>query len=52
MGAVGWKAASFTDPWCPGSLYSRLRELASQMLTILSALPAATCQASHTVCRR
>lgn len=47
MGWVGWNVASFTAPWCPGSLYSRLRLLASQMLTILSALPDATCTADR-----
>ena len=42
MGSVGWKVASFTEPWWPGSLYSRRRVFASQMYTIRSALPAVT----------
>ena len=43
IGSLGWNATSFTLPLWPGSLYSSLRDDASQMYTLRSDDPAVTC---------
>lgn len=40
IGSVGWKPTSFTDPACPGNLYSIRRDVVSQMYRYLSPEPA------------
>ena len=42
MGSLGWNTASLTLPLWPGSLYSSLRDAASQMYTERSEEPAVT----------
>lgn len=40
IGSVGWNPTSFTDPACPGNLYSIRRDVVSQMYRYRSPEPA------------